>query len=356
MVSTITTENLARLAEQLLGSGQRVIAPARVAGMVVYKELSAAQEMLPDSAYVLPHASFKEFLFPRTECVLRYKFNEGKIDSTPAEPDKTPQVIIGSRPCDAASLPILDSVFGWDYKDAFYFQRRQNTTIISIACSKANESCYCTSVGHAPDETAGSDLLLKRVAPASVPAGRDAGTTTAGTEAGATYLVEVVTDKGKALLEKHAACFQQVDSAPATEVVKLEKKFDAEKIKPWLDTHFEDPLWQQIATKCMGCGTCAFGCPTCHCFDIVDEGDNKGGCRLKNWDTCGSSLFTLHGSGHNPRNKQEQRYRQRVMHKFKYYVEKFGQRACVGCGRCSDRCPVDMDLRGVLETIAKKEA
>jgi predicted aldo/keto reductase-like oxidoreductase len=46
--------------------------------------------------------------------------------------------------------------------------------------------------------------------------------------------------------------------------------------------------------------------------------------------------------------------RQRIMHKFNYFVDNFGQTACVGCGRCLINCPVNMDIREIIEAI--KEA
>jgi Pyruvate/2-oxoacid:ferredoxin oxidoreductase delta subunit len=339
VATIISGDNLKQLAGGLLKAGCRVITPAKVGDMVAYASIKDAKQMLPDADYILPQSSFKEFLFPRSECILTYRYDENRKPSyeSPNLDTEPAQVVIGCRPCDAASLPILDKIFGWDYQDQFYFKRREKLTVVSIACSRAGERCFCTSVGYAPDCKEGSDILLRK-------------------SAGGKYVAEVLTDKGKQLVEKFASLFEKADPAPATEVVALKPAFDVAKIQPWLDTHFEDPLWAEIATRCMGCGTCAYGCPTCHCFDIVDEGDLNGGCRIKNWDTCACTLFTKHGSGHNPRASQEQRYRQRVMHKFKYYVEKFGLRACVGCGRCCVRCPVNLDLYGVLQTVAGKQA
>ena len=133
-------------------------------------------------------------------------------------------------------------------------------------------------------------------------------------------------------------------------------KFDLQKIKGWLDNHFEDPLWAGIAERCAGCGACAFLCPACHCFDIVDEGSESKGERRKYWDACGFGKFTMHASTHNPRDVQPARYRNRIMHKFKYYDDKFGQTLCTGCGRCVRACPVGIDIAAVLdETIMKDE-
>ena len=118
--------------------------------------------------------------------------------------------------------------------------------------------------------------------------------------------------------------------------------------------HYEDPMWQELASKCFGCGSCTYACPTCHCFDITDEGMAYEGERKKNWDACQFDHFTLHAGGHNPRDAQYKRWRNRFMCKFHIYPEKFKTKGCVGCGRCIRVCPVRLDITEVMEAVSAK--
>ena len=113
---------------------------------------------------------------------------------------------------------------------------------------------------------------------------------------------------------------------------------------------FDSAVWETLTQQCIDCGICTFLCPTCHCFDIQDEGTPEQGCRVRLWDACAFREFT-ESAAHQPRPKHYSRYRQRIMHKFQYYPLNFGEILCVGCGRCILHCPVSIDLRSMLETV-----
>lgn len=175
------------------------------------------------------------------------------------------------------------------------------------------------------------------------------------------YTVKVLTENGAAAFEAvsdltpaSAQSLAKVESLRKASEQCLSKPFDPAAIaaRDTLEL-FNAPFWDEIQFACINCGTCTFLCPTCWCFDIQDEVQGDKGDRLRLWDSCMFPLFTQHGSGHNPRSQKLQRVRQRFMHKLKYYQDKYGSgAACVGCGRCVQACPVNIDIRQVGSQMA----
>jgi ferredoxin len=179
---------------------------------------------------------------------------------------------------------------------------------------------------------------------------------------GDAYLAKGLTEKGEELLggmqggkDADQDSIKKAESLTRQAAAQFESKVPTDKLKEKVVTElFDAPFWEEVAFACINCGTCTFLCPTCWCFDIQDEVQplRQEGDRIRNWDSCMFPLFTLHGSGHNPRADKTARVRQRFMHKLKYYVDKYGDGIqCVGCGRCIRYCPVNIDIREIARRM-----
>lgn len=336
MPKMISQADVAALVANLVAANVRVIAP------VLAKDNPEQADYLPirrleDAALggPLPRKSLKEFFLPASEVLLHYQLGKSDVEVEEVRTTFPPQVILGARPCDAGGVEVLDKVMGWDYRDELWFGRREATTIVSLACAGIDASCFCTTVGLGPDSTKGSDVLL-------LPVDDE-------------YLAQAVTSKGEALLNREPV--KSLDNSAQAEALQTEAREKIADSLPaipssmpeWLAKHYNDSLWNFIALRCHGCGACAALCPTCHCFDIVDEHESyKRGVRRRNWDSCQTGKFTMHASNYNPRKTQVERFRQRVMHKFSIYPRRFGALLCTGCGRCARGCPAGMNLPEVL--------
>ena len=332
MSRIITRRQLLELIESLRSDGTLVGTPVAAGNKAFFQLLGENDTPLIDPT-TFPVNSIKEFFFPRSEILYTFERQGVDVAITDAEPFARPQVIIAARPCDAASLPILDPLFAWDYQDRFYQARRAMTTVVTLACRQPDPSCFCTSVGLAPDTTAGADAVF-------LPIDDD------------TFEVRCVTEKGEKLFEGKTSESDKVGSFGPEPPVR----FDAEELKKRLLTAFDHAAFSGDASvRCVGCGACAYVCPTCHCFDMVDEGNINNGRKVKNWDSCQFKLFTHHASGHNPRHDQGERQRQRIQHKFAIYPAKFGVLLCTGCGNCTRGCVGSLGILPVLQAVVREE-
>ncbi len=334
----IKKDALAGIARKMTGDFA-VWAPVKKEDNVLFTPLGPGDE--PFFAYLNSKNAPKNVFFPHTETMMKYtRTPQGMVFSS--EVNKADQSVwFGVRPCDAHSFVVLDKLFDQEkYRDQYYIAKRQNTTVITLACVEPPyATCFCTSVDGEPVSSEGADILL--------------------TDIGDDYLVEFVTEKGAKLAgyfgdtkaDAEAEAKKNELAAKAKEAIK--SKIPAHEVKPILDKNFDHPFWDTIHAKCLACGTCTYLCPTCHCFDISDEVMGSDGIRLRSWDSCMFPLFTKETSGHNPRPSQKERWRQRTMHKFKYYIDMFNTIGCVGCGRCVMYCPVNLDIRKVVEDISK---
>jgi ferredoxin len=318
--------------------GYRLFGPVKEKDFHSFKPLGDGSPL--DLSCLNTRLSPKHLVYPQSEVLLTYSLDESREDHhrmREAAGDYSPKAVIGIRPCDAKAFALVRLNFDTpDYKDPYWLKAYEATTFIGLGCESPCSSCFCTTAGCGPYHEEGLDVLLA--------------------DSGQGYLAKVLTEKGAAFMA--AAGFAAAAGAKAGAAMAKMKTEAEGKISSHVQTDnlknvpatdlYNAAFWEEVSFACINCGTCTFSCPTCWCFDIQDETRGTAGVRMRTWDSCMYPLFTLHGSGHNPRGTKLHRVRQRFMHKLKYFVEKYDSGIqCVGCGRCVRLCPVNIDIRRV---------
>ena len=316
--------------------------PIKKAGEVNYHVWGEGKEVSLETLKTVK--SPKNMFFPQSENMMKFKTEGKNLEIIDIRDEKRPFVLFGVKACDYKAIEVLDKVFLADPVDTYYQARREATTIVTLACSKPEESCFCKAFG------------IDATAPQ--------GDVTTWLDENYLYW-QSNTQKGEALTELIKAYAENGGEAEVASQQEATKAvidalpfsaLDLSRFKPEnLNELFDDPAWESLSEACLGCGTCTFVCPTCQCFDIRDFKTNEGVLRYRCWDSCMYSDFTLMAHG-NSRTTQMQRFRQRFMHKLVYYPsQNDGLYSCVGCGRCVNKCPQKLNIVKVVKTLGGKK-
>ena len=291
--------------------------------------------------------SAKDFFFPKTEHMVSYELNGKEVKVVDPRKEVEDFVIFGVRACDARGFEVIDGVYlNMQPVDSYYKNRRDHGTVIVLACNEPAKTCFCPTFGiDASQSTPSGDVSCWL--------------------ADGKYYFQANTDKGKKFVENAKsvlvdAADAAVEAAKKDIKAKVEAqpfaKMDLSKFqgKDMLKI-FNSKIWDKVAEPCVGCGTCTYVCPTCMCFDVRDFDTGKGVRQIRCWDSCMHNDFTQMAA-ENPRHTQKERSRQRFMHKLVYYpMAHEGMFSCVGCGRCLESCPVNMNAVKVLKAISESD-
>lgn len=281
----------------------------------------------------------KKYFLPQHEILLEYDTSKGQ--NMQAFVDIEPMVILGVHSCDIAGIQCLNHVFMDRPKDYHYQTRHDKILLIGYEClKKCDEFASCGLMNtHTP--TGGYDLFM--------------------TDMGDYYFFDINTFAGERMTSKYGKFEPCTDEAEKQlkkirsdrkKIFRNETDVNLSEIPSIFEWGFDSHVWERTAERCLSCGNCTNVCPTCYCYDVVDEPEMNlsKGHRVRVWDSCQNESFAMIAGGENFREKRFQRTRHRFFRKFKYPVDRYGKFFCTGCGRCSRQCMASINLK---ETISK---
>jgi len=320
--------------------GFTIIGPAWDGRQTVFREVGSSAELTLNYVTTML-APGKLHIYRPKEKLFRFSLSgRQEIGELPAFNGK--QIIVGVHPCDTNAILYLDRTFLGEFKDPFYEARRNNTIIISLNCTDVAPDCFCRSMGTGPflNADSGFDMLL--------------------TDFGDDFLVEVKTERVNRLFNVSGARragneeFALKAAKEKSALLKFTKTIDIAGLDSLLRDNPEHPVWGQTSDeRCLSCSNCVMVCPTCFCYDVVDEisMDMKTAVRHRQLDACQDRKFAeVHGG--NFRARRAARLRQFVTHKLDH-TRQYGVFGTVGCGRCITWCPTGIDLTEIAKEIQR---
>jgi len=289
--------------------------------------------------------SWKQFFFPPRSTMFTYRRDNGKWQIEP-NPEQAPSyALLGVRPCDLNAILIQDRVFlRPEWSDPIYRSRRQNAFIIAVDCLHPGGTCFCDSMGTGPQAATGFDLSLTEL--------DDLFLLKVGSEAGRMVL------GGLALQPASAFLIQSANKGLEDARRRMGRSLpQPENLPEFLLKNLDHPHWDKVAARCLSCTNCTQVCPTCFCWDVVDQPDLElqSSQRVRTWDSCFNPDYSYVAGG-NTRPNTRSRYRQWLTHKLASWKHQFDVLGCVGCGRCITWCPAGIDLTREVAALRLESA
>ncbi len=339
----LSKDNLYPLLRKLI-KGARLIAPVKNEhGDTLFCEINDIDKTELDLENQA-QTSLKPFFLPQQETLAEYSITGDNYTFTEPDPAQA-TIFFGVRSCDLTALLYMDLIFSKPTKDATYYDRRNNSLIITLGCNQPFANCFCEATGSGPYMEYGYGLQF--------------------IDLGDRYFVSAGRRKGVDLLEKWGYFFRDVQEEDQKRRYQLFLEARGQFSRNIQVSHackklqketVSEEIWEKLSSRCYDCGGCAYVCPTCTCFSVDDKPlDETSGLRIRTWDACTSNGFTRMAGGHNPIDRSKHALKRRFLHKLKHDYKNHGKASCTGCGRCVDICFGGVDITTFIELFTKQE-
>ena len=293
--------------------------------IIKYDEVSTVEEI---EFKEKSHYPVKEVITPITQTL--YYFTEDEFRESSIGHNK--KILIFARPCDINAQRRQDMIYlhNGNFEDTFYKRIRERVKFICIECVDGFDTCFCVSMNS--NKTDDYSLAVRF------------------NESSLLFNVKnkefskFFNDKTE---EEFELKFIEENEAKVT-IPEINDKEVLIKLK-------NHPMWNEYNKRCLGCGSCTIACSTCSCYttrDIVYDSLGKIGERRRVQASCHIDGFDEMAGGHNFRTTKADKMRYKVLHKIHDYKAQFGdEHMCVGCGRCTDRCPEHISITATINKV-----
>ena len=293
--------------------------------IIKYDEVSTVEEI---EFKEKSHYPVKEVITPITQT--HYYFTEDEFRESSIGHNK--QILIFARPCDINAQRRQDMIYlhNGNFEDTFYKRIRERVKFICIECVDGFDTCFCVSMNS--NKTDDYSLAVRFNESSLLFDVKDK------------EFSKFFSDKTE---EEFELKFIEENEAKVT-IPEINDKEILIKLK-------NHPMWDEYNKRCLGCGSCTIACSTCSCYttrDIVYDSLGKIGERRRVQASCHIDGFDEMAGGHNFRTTKADKMRYKVLHKIHDYKAQFGdEHMCVGCGRCTDRCPEHISITATINKV-----
>lgn len=293
--------------------------------IIKYDEVSTVEEI---EFKEKSHYPVKEVITPITQTL--YYFTEDEFRESSIGHNK--KILIFARPCDINAQRRQDMIYlhNGNFEDTFYKRIRERVKFICIECVDGFDTCFCLSMNS--NKTDDYSLAVRFNESSLLFDVKDK------------EFSKFFNDKTE---EEFELKFIEENEAKVT-IPEINDKEILIKLK-------NHPMWNEYNKRCLGCGSCTIACSTCSCYttrDIVYDSLGKIGERRRVQASCHIDGFDEMAGGHNFRTTKADKMRYKVLHKIHDYKAQFGdEHMCVGCGRCTDRCPEHISITATINKV-----
>lgn len=293
--------------------------------IIRYDEVSTVEEIEFKEKSDYP---VKEVITPITQTL--YYFTEDEFRESSIGHNK--KILIFARPCDINAQKRQDMIYlhNGNFEDTFYKRIRERVKFICIECTEGFDTCFCVSMNSNKTDDYSLAVRFNETS----------------------LLFDVKDNEFSKYFNNKTKEEFELKFIEENEAKVAIPEINDKEILIKLKNH---QMWDEYNKRCLGCGSCTIACSTCSCYttrDIVYDPLGKIGERKRIQASCHVDGFDEMAGGHNFRTTKADKMRYKVLHKIHDYKAQFGdEHMCVGCGRCTDRCPEHISITATINKV-----